>query len=467
VSLTKCLRCHPRGGRVSALPLIGTPVRSDNTNADRTYRRIVNAWCSYDWANSAFATSIIAALFPPFYRSLVTGAGLPEQNATAYWGYTTATGLLVMAVLSPLLGAIADHTGGKKRYMAFFLGVGVLATAAFVTIGGGQWRFASFLYIAAAIGFAGSILFYESLLPHVATRGDIDQVSTRGYALGYIGGGVLLVINALWVARPEWFGMPDVGFAVRASFLSVALWWGFFSVPFFRRVPEPPVVRPADSGRPDSGRPVIGEGFARLSRTFHEIKRYRQLLLFLVGFWVYSDAIGTMIRMATAYGDEIGIGLVHMVTALIVTQFVGVPATFAFGALSKRASAKPTILVTLVGFTALSIGAYFMRTAVHFYILAGTFGIFQGGCASLSRSLYGSMVPKERTGEFFGFFSASAKFAGIVGSIAFGVASQLTGTSRASIIVLVVFFIAGAIILSRVDVEEGRRAAGEGAPARG
>jgi UMF1 family MFS transporter len=404
----------------------------------------------------------MAALFPPFYRSLVVGAGLPKQNATAYWGYTTATALLVMAVLSPILGAIADHTGGKKRYMAFFLGVGVLATAAFVTIGGGQWRFASFLYIAAAIGFAGSILFYESLLPHVATRGDIDQVSTRGYALGYIGGGLLLVINALWVARPSLFGMPDVGFAVRASFLSVALWWGLFSVPFFRRVPEPPVVP-----GPGSDRPAIGAGFARLSRTFHEIRRYKQLLIFLAAFWVYSDAIGTMIRMATAYGDELGIGLVHMVTALIITQFVGVPATLAFGALAKRASAKPTILLTLVAFTVLAIGAYFLRTAAHFYVLAGTFGIFQGGCAALSRSLYGSMIPKERTGEFFGFFSASAKFAGIVGSVAFGVASQLTGTSRSSIIVLVVFFVAGAIILSRVDVEEGKRVARAGAPARG
>jgi len=448
------LHSRRSGARVLRLPLIFSPARSDNTNADRSYRRIVNAWCSYDWANSAFATSIIAALFPPFYRSLVTRAGLPEQSATAYWGYTTATALLVMAVLSPVLGAIADHTGGKKRYMAFFLGVGVLATAAFVTIGGHEWRFASFLYIAAAIGFAGSILFYESLLPHVATRGDIDQVSARGYALGYVGGGLLLAINALWIARPGWFGMPDVGFAVRASFLSVALWWGFFSVPFFRRVPEP-AVEPG----PDAGLPAVAAGFARLARTFHEIRRYKQLLVFLAAFWIYSDAIGTMIRMATAYGDEIGIDLVHMVVALIVTQFVGVPATLAFGALARRVSAKPTILLTLCAFTALSAGAYFMRTAAHFYVLAGCFGIFQGGCAALSRSLYGSLVPRERTGEFFGFFSASAKFAGIFGSIAFGVASQLAGTSRASILVLVVFFISGAIVLSRVDVAEGRSAA--------
>jgi UMF1 family MFS transporter len=409
----------------------------------------------YDWANSAFATTVIAALFPPFYRSLVLAAGLPEKNATAYWGYTTAVVLLLMAVLSPLLGAIGDYTGGKKRYVAFFIAVGVTATALLATIGEGEWLKGSVICAVAAMGFAGSILFYESFLPHIATRGDIDQVSARGYATGYVGGGILLVVNVLWVWHPDWFGMPDQAFAVRASFVSVAVWWGLFSIPFFRRVPEPPVARTEGPRRP-----LVGVGFARLVSTFREIRRYRQLIIFLVAFWVYSDGIGTMMRMATAYGDEIGIGLVDMVLALIITQFVGIPTTIGFGRLARRVSAKPTIMLTLAVFTVIAIGAYFMKTALHFYLLAGSFGVIQGGCAALSRSLFGSMVPKHKTAEFFGFFSASAKFAGILGPMIFGIVGQATGGSRMSIIALVVFFLVGMAVLSRVDVEEGRRVAG-------
>ncbi len=409
----------------------------------------------YDWANSAFATTLMAALFPPFYRSLVTSAGLPEGSATAYWGYTAAIALVVMALADPLLGAIADVTGGKKRYAAFFAGLGIVVTASFVFIGDDTWFLASVLYVAATIGFSGSILFYDSFLPHVATRGDIDQVSSRGYALGYIGGGILLLINLLWVARPTWFGMPDVPFAIRASFLSVAIWWGLWAIPFFRRVPEPP------HAPRDRDRALLSEGFTRLVGTFHEIRRYRHLFLFLVAFWVYSDGIGTIIRMATAYGDEIGIGLTDMMIALVITQFVGIPFTLAFGRLARRLGAKRSILLALVVFAGVSTGAYFMRTAIHFYILAILVGMVQGGCAALSRSLFGSMVPRDRSAEFFGFFSASSKIAGVAGPLVFGVVSQVMGHSRLSIVSLAIFIIVGAALLLRVDVDAGIRAARE------
>jgi UMF1 family MFS transporter len=421
---------------------------------DKAYGKIINAWCMYDWANSAFATTIMGALFPPFYRALVIESGLAENTATAYWGYTTSIALLVIALIAPALGAIADYTGGKKRYVAFFAGLGILATAAFVLIGTDTWLLASILYIGGNVGFAGANVFYESLLPYIARKGDIDQVSTKGYALGYVGGGILLVINVLWVMKPAMFGMPDLAFALRASFFSVSVWWGLFSIPLFQRVPEPPAAR-------ETGPAVnpIKAGFSRLATTFREVTRYKQLLLFLIAFWIYNDGIGTIIKMATAYGDEIGLELTDMTIALIILQFVGIPFSFLFGTLAKKLGTKRSILLALGLYTLISIAAYFMRTATHFYVLAFLVGTVQGGSQALSRSLYGAMVPKHKTAEFFGFFSTSSKFAGIAGPLLFGVVSQIAGQSRLSIVSLIIFFIVGGLLLTRVDVEEGIRVA--------
>ena len=237
---------------------------------DRTYRKTIRAWCMYDWANSAFATTIMAAMFPPFYRSLVTSAGLADSAATAYWGYTASVALLLIALIAPVLGAIADYTGGKKRYIAAFVVLGVVSTAAFVFIGTDTWFLASVLYIGGNVGFAGANIFYESLLPHIAQRDDIDQVSTRGYALGYVGGGILLILNVLWFMKPAWFGMPDAAFALRASFFSVAVWWALFSIPLFRKVPEPPAAK--ETRAPDQPGPrglcaTVRSPFARSAAT--------------------------------------------------------------------------------------------------------------------------------------------------------------------------------------------------------
>jgi UMF1 family MFS transporter len=420
------------------------------TSDSRTYRRIINSWCMYDWANSAFATTIMAAMFPPFYRSLATTAGLSEANATAAWAYTASIALLIIAILAPVLGAISDHTGGRKWYVAFFAGLGILGTGLFVVLGDDTYVLGSILYIMGNVGFAGANIFYESLLPHIAKKGDIDQISARGYALGYVGGGILLVINVLWYMQPELFFMPNVGFALRASFFSVAVWWAVFSIPLFRNVPEPPVVRTADEHVN-----VLRAGFGRLGRTFRQITRYKQVLIFLVAFWIYNDGIGTIIRMATAYGDEIGIGLTDMTIALIITQFVGIPFSFGFGWLARRLGTKRSILLALAVYTIISIAGFFMQTATHFYILAFMVGTVQGGSQALSRSLYGSMIPKSQSAEFFGFFSTSSKFAGILGPLLFGIVSQLAGGSRLSIVSLIIFFIVGGLILTRVNVEEG------------
>lgn len=425
------------------------------SSADRTYAKIVNAWCMYDWANSAFATTIMAAMFPPFYRSMVTAAGRGE-DATAYWGYTTSAALLLIAILAPVLGAISDHTGGKKRYVTFFAALGIVGTGLFAFLGDDTYILGTVLFIVGNVGFAGANIFYESLLPHIAQKGDIDQISTRGYAMGYVGGGILLIINVLWYMKPEWFFMPGAGFALRASFFSVAVWWAIFTIPLLRNVPEPPAARTGQEGVS-----ALRAGFGRLAHTFRQIARYKQLLLFLVAFWIYNDGIGTIIKMATAYGDEIGIGVTDMTIALVITQFVGIPFSFGFGWLARRLGTKRSILLGIGVYMLISVAGYFMQTATHFYILAFAVGMVQGGTQALSRSLYGAMVPKNQSAEFFGFFSTSSKFAGIAGPLLFGVVSQIAGGSRLSIVSLIVFFIVGGLLLTRVDEQEGIRVAQE------
>ncbi len=417
-------------------------------------RRAIRSWCLYDWANSAFATTIMAALFPPFFRALATRSGMAPADATATWGYTTSAALVLVALSAPILGAVADVSGSRKRLVGFFAGLGIIATALFATLGTDAWLPAALLFIAGNIGFAGGNVFYESLLPHITSPENIDDVSARGFALGYLGGGILLVLNLLWVMFPDRFWMPSENFAIRASFVSVAIWWGAFSVPFFRDVPEP---RMEGIRIPRGG--VLPEAWKRLRTTFSELSDYRHLFVFLIAFWIYSDGIGTIVRMATAYGDEIGIGLNDMVGALVLTQFVGVPFSFLFGRAASKVGPKPAVLTGLAVYAVISVSAYFMSTAAHFYALAIAVGVVQGGTQAVSRSLFGSMVPRHKAAEFFGFFSTSSKFAGIAGPFIFGLVGQLAGTSRMGIVSVAAFFIVGAILLSRVDVDAGRKAA--------
>jgi len=401
----------------------------------------------YDWANSAFATTIMAALLPPYFSS-VAAAGLPASRATSIWGYSASLAMIAVALLGPVLGAVADYTGTKKRFLFGFLAPAIIFTALLVFVGEGDWLWAVILYILASIGNEAANIFYDSLLPHVARADEIDQVSTRGYAMGYLGGGILLAINLLWYMKPHWFGFADSGAAVRASVLSVAVWWAVFSTPLFRRVPEPPAASRAP-------KTPLREAFARLKRTFREIRHYRQLFLFLVAFWLYADGIGTIIKMATIYGAEIGIGTADLAGALLLTQVVGVPFSLLFGRLARRLGTKRSIYLALVIYTLICIAGYFMSKAWHFWVLAGMVGTVQGGSQALSRSLFGAMCPRSRSAEFFGFFDISSKFAGVAGPLLFAVAGTLGGGGRVGIVSLILFFAAGALLLSRVDEGEG------------
>ncbi|GJM15140.1 MAG: MFS transporter [Thermodesulfobacteriota bacterium] len=408
------------------------------------------SWCMYDWANSAFATTVMAAVLPVYY-SQVAGVTLPGNTATAYWGYTTAIALLITALLAPIMGAIADYSGSKKKLLMTFAGIGIFATALLYFVTTGDWFMASLFFIIGNIGFATSEVFYNSLLPEVAGPGNIDQVSTKGYALGYLGGGILLGINVLMIEF-----MEDKMLATRLSFVTVSIWWAVFTIPIIRNVREPKVTQIKE--------PNINPftaGFKRLGVTFKELRNYRQLFLFLIAFWIYNDGIGTIIKMATIYGAEIGIDQTTLIGALLMTQFVGIPFAFAFGRLATYIGTKNSILLGLFVYTIISIGGYFMQTALHFWILAFLVGTVQGGTQALSRSLFGSMLPKSKTCEFYGFYGMSSKFAGIVGPLVFAVVTQLAGSSRLSIVSLIVFFILGAFLLNKVDEKEGFRIAQE------
>jgi MFS transporter, UMF1 family len=415
------------------------------------------AWAMYDWANSAFATTIMAA-FLPIYYAQVAASELPAHTATAYWGYTTAISLAIIAVLSPIMGAIADFMGVKKRFLAGFMGLGVTFTALLALIGEGDWLLASAIFIVANIGFAGANVFYEALLPSVATGEELDRTSTAGYALGYLGGGILLALNAAWYLFPERFGFADAQQAVRGSFVSVAVWWLLFSAPLLRRVhePEPQLVTEERAG----SNPARA-GFRRVAATLREIRRYPDLFMFLLAFLVYNDGVGTIIKMATIYGEEVGIDAGHMIGALILVQFAGIPFTFAFGSLAGRISAKNGVFLCLLVYAVISVGGFFMSEAWHFWALAVGVATVQGGIQGLSRSLYASMIPAGRATEFFGFYSVSAKFAGIAGPLLFAVVGQTMGASRWGILSLVAFFVGGALLLTRVDVVAGRRRARE------
>jgi UMF1 family MFS transporter len=438
------------------------PERRGLLNALGLHRPELRAWAMYDWANSAFICTIMTAVFPIYYVR-VAGANLAPAEATERFATATTVGLLIAAVLGPILGTLADYVAIKKRMLATFLGMGVAATAMMYFISRGDILLASILFILANVGANGSFVFYEALLPHVARPDEMDRVSTAAYAMGYIGGGVLLVLNLAAIQKPDLFGLPSVEIASRLSFVSVAVWWLLFAIPLFRRIPEPPVVREADEQRPvDLKRtllhPVI-VAFERMFETFRALRGYRQAFLMLLAFLIYNDGIGTIIRMATAFGTELNIPQSTLITAIVVVQFVGVPFAFLFGTVAGKIGAKRSVFIGLAAYVGISILGYQVQDGDDFMRLAILVGVVQGGTQALSRSLFASMIPRHRSGEFFGFWSVFEKFAGIMGPLIFAIVLNATGTSRSAILAIIVFFVVGGILLAFVDVEEGQRIA--------
>jgi UMF1 family MFS transporter len=433
--------------------------------SDQARKRAIRSWVMYDWANSAFITTISSTVMPIFFGS-VAAVGLSQvqqSRATQVWGLVQALSALIVAVLAIILGPIADVSASKKKFLGVFAGMGILASLLMVSIGQGDWVLAVLLFVTGRVGFSGANIFYDSLLPHVAGEDDMDRVSSRGYALGYLGGGILLAVNlAMIMLAPagEFRGVSWSEWMSRLSFFSVGVWWLIFSIPIFRNVSEPP-----SSGEVKKGASSIRAGFEQLGDTFRHLGRYRNLLLFLVAFWLYNDGISTIMDMATIYGQEVfgarGIenSTTHLIAALLLVQFVGVPFAFLFGWIAKRIGAKRAVYLSLVWYTLICVGGFFMSEIWHFYGLAVAVAFVQGGSQALSRSLYAAMTPKAKAAEFFGFFNIMGKFSAILGPLLFAVMGRIFGQSRYSIISLIVFFIVGIVILTRVDEREGIRVA--------
>jgi MFS transporter, UMF1 family len=400
-------------------------------------RRAQLSWAFYDWANSAFATTVVAGFFPIFFN-LYWAAGIEPQTQTLYQGLIATVASLAVMLTAPWLGAIADRHGAKKRFLLGFTLAGAIATAAMYLVGRGDYLTAMALAIVGRIGFNGGIAFYDSLLVDVARPEQLDRVSAWGYGLGYLGGGLLFLLNVGMALDPRRFGLPDAAVATRLSFVMVAAWWLVFSLPLFRHVRE---ERRAAAG---------GSGWKELMATLRELRALRHVWLFLIAYWLYIDGVDTIIVMAVDYGQKLGFAPAALIKALLLVQFIGFPAALGFGWLAGRIGTRAGIFVALAVYTAITLWAYFLRTEAQFYAMAAAIACVQGGIQSLSRSYYARLIPAHKAGEFFGFYNMLGKFAAVLGPLVVGVTAQVSGNPRLAILSLVAFFLVGAAVLTRV-----------------
>jgi len=418
-------------------------------------RRSVISWALYDWANSAFATTVMAGFFPVFFKQFWR-AGASATESTFELGNFNSIAGIVVAAAAPILGAIADRGSAKKRFLLFFSLLGALSTIALFLISKGQWMAAGILYMVGVLGFSAGNVFYDSLLIGVSTPKTSDFVSALGYALGYLGGGVLFAMNVAMTLRPAWFGLADSAAAVRLSFVMVGVWWALFTIPLMLWVPEP-----AAGGAQSLGAAVSG-GVRQLIRTFAEIRALKFTLLFLAAYWLYIDGVDTIVRMAVDYGISLGFPSNSLIVALLITQFVGFPAAIVFGKIGQRIGAKKGIFIGLAVYGLVTFWGSRMSRVGEFYILAIVIGLVQGGVQSLSRSLYSRLIPQEKAAEFFGFYNMLGKFAAVIGPALMGWVGVATGSPRLGILSILILFIAGAGLLLFVNEDKARQAAERG-----
>ena len=413
----------------------------------RRIDRPAAAYAWYDWANSAFSTTVMAGFFPLLFKQYWS-AGVAATESSYRLGVANSISSLALALVAPALGAIADAGGSRKRFLLAGAALSIVATTALFFVPSGSWAIAAVLFVVAVFGFSASIVFYDSLLLDVSTPQTSDFVSSYGFALGYLGGGVLFVINILMYRMPERFGLPDATTAARWSFLSVAVWWAIFSIPLIKVVRErKPSMRPpagVDRGA------AFTTGFRALVDTFRNIRRHRTAFLFLIGYWFYIDGVHTIVRMGMDYGLSLGFSAGTLIVALLAIQFVGFPATLAFGKMAERIGAKTGILIAIVIYIFICIWGYRIRSAWEFYVLAGGMGLAQGGINSLSRSFYSRLIPADESAQFFGYYNTIGRFSAVLGPWVMGAVGLATGNPRLSMLALIAFFVLGGIFLLRV-----------------
>lgn len=411
--------------------------------------RAIWAWAFYDWANSAFITTVMVVFFPIFFREY-WAKGLPSEAITLHLGTANALASLSIMLLAPFLGTVADQGGVKKPMMAGFVTLGVCATLGLTVVGESQWQWAMFGFVLAVVGFLGANIFYDALLVDVAERPAFNRVSALGYGLGYLGGGLLFGLCVLLTLHPTWFGLPDATQAVRWAFGVTAVWWAVFSIPLWRWVRE---RAPAQAQRP-ALMPLLRLSGKQLLETFRHIRQLRVVWVFLLAYWFYIDGVDTVILMAVDYGKSLGFATANLITALLMTQFIAFPAALVFGWLGNRWGAKRGILLGLAGYVVITLMAVQMDSVSQFYVLALSVGLVQGGVQALSRSLYASLIPQDQAAEFFGFYNMLGKFAAVLGPLLVGWVGVLTGSPRLGLLAVLLLFGVGAWLLWKVPSVE-------------
>ena len=409
--------------------------------------RPVFAWALYDWANSVFATTVMAGFFPIFFKQYWS-AGADAVVSTARLGFANSLGSAFLLVAAPVLGAIADGAGARKRFLGAFTLLGVVMSAGLWLVAEGDWATASLVYVLASAGFSGAIVFYDALIVSVSAPDRYDEVSAFGFSLGYIGGGLLFAANVAMTLWPEAFGLSGAAEAVRLAFVTVAVWWLVFSIPLFRAVPEPPKLEVAGAALAGAA-----AGLRSLANTFREYRAHRMAGLFLLAYFFYIDGVHTIMRMAVDYGLSLGLPSESLIIALLITQFVGFPAALAFGMAANRFGPKPVLHFGVAIYVGVTVYAYFLSSALEFYILAAVVGLVQGGVQAISRSLYARFVPPAQSGEFFGFFNMLGRFAAIIGPSLVAITGLLTGSSRLGILSVAAVLIVGMVLLGFVREE--------------
>jgi MFS transporter, UMF1 family len=413
-----------------------------------------NSWMLYDWGNSAYTIIITTAVFPIFYKAAATNAGVSAANSTAYLGYTIAIATFILAMLGPILGTIADYQGLKKKFFTFFFVLGIASTVCLAFIPSDQWLLLLICYTVTAVGSAGANVFYDAFLVDITTDKKMNQVSARGFGLGYIGSTIPFLISIAIIVLSQNGTIPiSTTFASKIAFVITALWWGLFAIPMFKNVHQHYYIE-------REPKPVINS-FKRLGKTFKNIKQYRAVFLFLLAYFFYIDGVGTVISMSTAYGTDLGISSTSLLIILFVTQVVAAPFAILYGRLSERFTGKKMLYVGIIVYIIVCIYAFFLETTLDFWILAMLVATSQGGIQALSRSYFGKLVPKKNANEFFGFYNIFGKFASIMGPLLLGLTAQLTGSSNFGVFSLVILFIAGIIILTKVPEPQSITASSE------
>ena len=404
------------------------------------------SWALYDWANSAYSMTITSTVLPIYFKSVAEAGGMSSSNSTALWGYTISLSTMVVSLLAPILGTIADYKGNKKKFFKFFFTIGVLFTTLLAFIPENNPILLLFCYGFTLVGFSGTNIFYDAFLVDVSSKERMDKVSSYGFALGYIGSTIPFMISIVIVLLSQknilHISLP---MACKLTFLITSIWWLIFTIPLLKNVNQIYYVEPESN--------PVQKSFKRLFLTLKEIKNHKNIFLFLFAYFFYIDGVDTIIGMATSYGTDLGISMIALLIILLLTQFVAFPFTILYGKLSEKLGGKKLLYIGIATYTIICVYGYFIKTAVDFWILAMAVGSAQGGIQAISRSFFGKMVPKEHANEFFGFYNIFGKFAAIIGPLLVAIITQATGQTRNGILSLIILFVLGFICLTKVEEE--------------